>query len=94
MPCYYFSPIASFKINCSGKGGQVFASTDTLTPKQLETHGRLLNNVVTDDLVLKRQAIGIPSADQILALLNQNITFKVKVSQQILFHFERNNPVS
>ena len=42
-----------------------------LTPKQLETHGFLLNYAATDALVLKHQAINTHSADKIIIVLDQ-----------------------
>ena len=34
-----------------------------LTPKQQEAHGRIVNTVATDALVLKHQAISMHNAD-------------------------------
>ena len=54
-------------INDNGSKVPVVA---TLTHKQLEIHGCILNTVATDGLVLKHQAISSHIADQISHILD------------------------
>ena len=46
----------------------------SLTPKHMEMYGCVLRTVATDALVLKHQAIIIPSSDEILIVSDQFYT--------------------
>ena len=48
-----------------------WALKSVLTLKHLETHGRIVSFVATNALVLKHQAISIPSADYTIIVWDQ-----------------------